>query len=178
MRGHDLWPVTSAGKAPLRCTAQRTTKCRRSFCCAMLRPHNRPACRDRGCYVKKRSLQSRRRACHFAEVIPSLPRLIAASLRVRSDRVGRQRSTQFADRNPQGDARFAVTQSGLDPVERALLGERAGRVCARLPARCRGDRLEAARLALPVRSILGMDQDAQSGGHRRAEGERSENWNK
>jgi hypothetical protein len=40
----------------------------------------------------------------------------------------------------------------------------------RLPARCRGHRVEAARLALPIRSTCGMGEGSQSGEHRGAAG--------
>jgi hypothetical protein len=61
-------------------------------------------------------------------------------------------------------ATLASPQSGRDPIERAHLGGRAGGVRPRLPARGRGNRIEAARLALPLGPVRRLDQVQESFG--------------
>jgi hypothetical protein len=76
-----------------------------------------------------------------------------------------------ADRVSGGRVRGRSTPiSGLGLCDARRFG------CPRVPARCRGDRIEAARVALPIGPML--DFKVRNPASIAVQRERSENWNK
>src|SRR5262249_10894823 len=70
-----------------------------------------------------------------------------------------------ADRDPQAPARDpAAGGSGGPTAQRAYFRARRRRVPARLQDGSRGHRLEAARLAPPLRPLAGLGPDEEPGG--------------
>ena len=69
---------------------------------------------------------------------------------------------------PASDASLAPAQAGRVAAERAHRRGRPAGVRPRLPTRCGGHRLEAARLLLPLRAVPRVDQVQESGIRRRA----------